>query len=108
MRLSDVCLMYGLDFEKIKNITQGDFDGSVYNNGINDFFTIENDTQVFIIKLNGEKRIYCTKEFPSPCLIEYFDNGEVIASHCANEDGTIDFIFDYISERAINFFVEEL
>lgn len=108
MKLSDVCLMYGIPFEKVVRIVGYDADGFMYNNGINDFMTIDLGLRLVIVKLNGEKKIYYTKEFKVALELEYFLDGEVVANHCSDNDGKIDFIFDYSNERAINFFEEEL
>lgn len=95
-------------FNKVFTKTKQVLQKTQHNNGINDFMTIDLGLRLVIIKLNGEKKIYYTKEFKVALELEYFLDGEVVANHCSDNDGKIDFIFDYSNERAINFFEEEL
>lgn len=105
MSLEEVCKEYNIALETVEKLIYDEIDcycyGKIYDNGKDLFYLSDMNYRCLIIKLTGEKYILNTQEedFPSEIYYEDYFNNDIILSYDANEDHSLDFLFEFSTER---------
>ena len=108
--LKNFCIKYNVEIETISRKLKDEIEyyrcGKAIDNGKDLFYISERYYDCTIIKATGEKYILNTEieEFPSEIRYEYFFDNDLVVSYDANEDCSLDFLFEFSSERSVGFF----
>lgn len=107
--LKEFCTKYNLELETVSKLLKDELEyyryGKVINNGRDLFYISERNYDCTIIKVTGEKYILDTEiqDFPSEIRYEYFFDNDLVVSYDANEDCSLDFLFEFSTERNVGF-----
>lgn len=107
--LKEFCIKYNLELETVSKLLKDELEyyryGKVINNGRDLFYISERNYDCTIIKVTGEKYILDTEiqDFPSEIRYEYFFDNDLVVSYDANEDCSLDFLFEFSTERNVGF-----
>lgn len=107
--LKEFCVNHNLESEIVSKYLGGELEyyryGRVIDNGKDLFYIAEGNYDCVIIKATGEKYILNTEiqDFPSEIRYEYFFDNDLVVSYDANEDCSVDFLFEFSTERYVGF-----